>query len=225
MSESNRNTEIFASLIARAKADGRADQLRDVIEALSTEADPKTLLAIRDMLDLLQTDAARMAPAEFVERALVRIRELEAAHSQNGIDAFKQGSRALFDRASSVHQKVREIVATLVLDSYEGAALPGIRGAARLQPRQLMYESPQGTVHLQVENDGAQVGILGQFLPAEGTLAGTTVQLKAGQMASTIELGETGEFAFSSLPSDRVEIRIRTRDHLLTLAPIDPILG
>jgi hypothetical protein len=88
-----------------------------------------------------------------------------------------------------------------------------------------MYEAPQGTIHLQVESDGGQVEILGQFLPTDGSLEETTVHLEAGDTTATVELGETGEFAFTSVPSDRVEIRIRTKDHLLTLAPIDPILG
>lgn len=223
MSESSRNDEIFASLIARAEERGNADQIRDLIENLSMEADPQTLRVFRDMLDLLQANA--QAPGEIIERALVRIRELEAAARSEGAPAFRQSARALLDRAGAVHQKVREIVATLVLDSYEGTALPGIRGAARLQPRQLMYESPGGTVHLQLENDGAQVEILGQFLPSDGSLTGGTVYFEAGQTSSAIELGETGEFAFSTLPSDRVEIRIRTGDQLLTLAPIDPIRG
>ena len=225
MSQSKPNDELFASLLARAEARGNAEQLRDVIEAMSMEANPRTLAALQDILEILQTDALEMAPAELIERALVRVRELEAAARSEGAPAFKQGTRALLDRAGVVHRKVREIVATLVLDSYEGATLPGIRGAARLQPRQLMYESPRGTIHLQVENDGAQVEILGQFRPSDGSVTGTTVHFQAGQTASTFELGETGEFAFSSLPSDRVEIRIRTGDDLLTLAPIDPILG
>jgi len=218
MSQSKPNDELFAALLARAETRGTAQQLRDVIEALSAESD-QTRAALGELLDLLQTSAEEVAPPELVERALARVRELEAVHP------LEQGARVLRERAGSVRRKVREIVATLVLDSYAGAALPGIRGAARLQPRQLMYEAPQGTVHLQVESEGGQIEILGQFLPTDGSLEQTTVHLQAGDHSSTVELGETGEFAFSSVPSDRVEIEIRTKDHLLTLAPIDPIQG
>jgi hypothetical protein len=88
-----------------------------------------------------------------------------------------------------------------------------------------MYESSHGTVHLQVESDGTQVEILGQFLPADGAPVAATVHLVAGGKAFAVELEETGEFAFSSLPADRIEIQIRTGDYLLSLAPLDPMLG
>ncbi|MCA9728641.1 MAG: hypothetical protein KC729_13210 [Candidatus Eisenbacteria bacterium] len=224
MNDPSRTNQVFASILERAECAGNASQMRDVIQSLVQDVDAGDLGAFRDLLDVLQTEARNMAPTAWVEHAMARVRALEAervAHTAPG-STIPSTVRRL---GAAARQAVREILATLVLDSYEGAALPGIRGATRLQPRQLLYECPEGTIHLQIESDGIQMEILGQYLPTDGSPAGAVVALRTDAKSTDFELGETGEFSFPAVPPGRVEIGIRTADSLLTLAPIDPMHG
>ncbi len=116
----------------------------------------------------------------------------------------------------------------LALDSRATAGLPGIRGTTELQPRQLLFESPHGNVHLRIEDgSGRKVQILGQFLPASGGTGKLVANAHLEQDGRTItrKLSPHGEFQFRAVTPSEVRIRIEWNDLVLTLGPLDLSAG
>jgi len=207
--------EAALSRAALSDDSSRVQALRETLQELEMDAaGPEQLAQYRAVLDLLQSQDMAQAPDTWIDTAMATIRQLDGAATEKSgwvertKDAIAAGSGALED-----------VWATLVLDSYAGAALPGIRGNATMQPRQLMYESPYGTIHLQIESqpDGHS-DVFGQFLPTDGLIeTGTEVSLLSGE---TSRPNEMGEFRFAGVDPGDLYLRLAHGDILIQLEPI-----
>ncbi|MDM7915537.1 MAG: hypothetical protein QUU85_09785 [Candidatus Eisenbacteria bacterium] len=117
----------------------------------------------------------------------------------------------------------------LALDSRLAAALPGIRGTTALQPRQLLFESEAGNLHLRIEPEASKkLQIFGQFLPANVTPAepiSGTVTLESDGRETTRKLTPHGEFQFRAVKPSEVRIKIGWNDLVLSLGPLDLSAG
>lgn len=209
------------SLFAHGNPEQR-EQLRTVwheLKALS-DSDPTALEEFRSVIHMLLLGELPEVPSALQQAALAKLRPLLLPAAPNGVRDGTIGSAIL--RAG---QRIAdEIRAVLILDSHAGAALPGIRSATRLQPRQLLYESPLGSMHLQIEGDdrSGRVEVMGQFIPSDDQ-----PQLPRGRAVLLIEdqallapLEETGEFRFAPVPAGTLELRLELGDHALSIAPL-----
>lgn len=185
----------------------------------------------RALFDSMQSWSLDEAPQPWVAAATARIRELlrsgNEAEATSAAAAAREFADAAAQRATDTladaARSMQQVVARLVLDSWAGAAMPGIRGVSTLQPRQLLYESPLGSVHLQIEpKPERQLEIFGQFLPVEGTLGPDPgrVALEVGSHSATRKMQPSGEFRFRSVPPGRAFIRIDLGAQVLELEPI-----
>ena len=160
-------------------------------------------------------------PEQWIEVAVARVREL-LADAPDAPRSDSLGER-IREAARSFASDVQTVVAHLVLDSAQGAHLQGIRGGTALVPRQLMYESSLGTIHLQIEpKKPRQLEILGQFLPTAGTLGSDPdrVVLDDGTHRVSRKLPASGEFHFRSVRPGPVRLRFEMGNQVVELEPI-----
>jgi hypothetical protein len=112
---------------------------------------------------------------------------------------------------------------SLVLDSWLGAALPGIRAETALQPRQILFESVEGSIHVQIDRKKARkFELTGQYIPFQGKIGtGTRVILKGEGHRAERKLAGTGEFRFSSVNPGWLQLALESDDLRLTAGPFE----
>lgn len=172
----------------------------------------------REVLRSLHAPPLRPAPREWVQEALCRI-EQRASRPQPAT-----GTRgAIASSLTRMRDTVREVQFGLVLDSWLGAALPGIRSSGTLAPRQLLFESEAGSLHLQLlEAQRGKTDLIGQFVPV-GTLAPRQkirVVLRRGGSETQRLLPAAGAFRFAAIPAGEIEIGVLLGDAVLATGPI-----
>lgn len=153
-------------------------------------------------------------PAPMIEAALERIREQGGATAPGSL--LSAVSREVAERIRRVGQEIRM---GLALDTGFGAALAGIRSVGSMTPRQLLYESPLGTLHLQIMDRGdGKADILGQFL-FEGAPAERPAEMDLESAGKTVRarLSPTGEFRFEGIARGAVRLSTRTGDTRLVV--------
>jgi hypothetical protein len=120
---------------------------------------------------------------------------------------------------------IEEIRASLVLESPAGAALQGVRGSATANARQLLYESPAGSILLLVEPaEAGSTKVQGQFLPAAGSapVVGSRAVIEAGGRETAVLLSSTGEFRFEGVPPGTIRLSLENGVSRVVLDPLDP---
>jgi hypothetical protein len=101
--------------------------------------------------------------------------------------------------------------------------MQGIRGSAVSEHRQLMFESPLGSLHLQVETGSGSYTVIGQLVPSDPAdrLRGGVVRVEVQRGSPRGRLSETGEFRIEGVPGGTVRIRIAWVGRELVSDPID----
>lgn len=172
-----------------------------------------------EILVYLRSPALQVAPEDLVRCALDRIVQLqgEGAPSADGL----RGAAGRFVEGVSRH--LREVRMALVLDSRPGAVLPGIRSETALQPRQILFESAEGSVHLQIQRTKSRrFELTGQFIPFRGGLGrGTRAMLEGEGHRVKRRLAATGEFRFPSVVPGRLQLALECDDLRLTAGPFE----
>lgn len=176
-------------------------------------------------------------PPEILDKARAWIAQQEAAGRSPHGDAARgshgaprTGAPSLLDPRTGIRAagekaagKIREIGASLVLDTLAGAVLPGVRGTLEPSNRHLLFESEAGNVHVlldTVRHDDRK--LQGQFVPlAEEELSsGGVAELRIEGRALRVDLSASGEFHFSGLPRGSLEIILEAGGHRIRLERI-----
>ncbi len=180
----------------------------------------------REVLASFETPALALAPEPWVEAAVTRINELEAGPIRSSRSTARE---MISTSVQKIRDAFEEIQMGLVLDSLLGAApLPGIRGTTALEPRQLLYECPQGSLHMQIGADSeGRNEIQGQFLPAEGSLEGgeSRAVLECAGRETVRSLSPLGEFEFKSVSPAPIQISLEVNGRRFVIAPLDLSAG
>jgi hypothetical protein len=159
----------------------------------------------------------REVPAALLARAAAWLETQESAHAA-APKAARTGTMA-----RNIARAWEEVRATLVFDSAPGALLAGIRGEAATGERQLLYESPSGSVHLRIESGtGGVTALRGQFLPADQTagFADARVLLSETEHEQTCRLSPTGEFYFDRVREGELRLTLEWASQRVVLDPL-----
>lgn len=167
--------------------------------------------------------------AAALERASAQTAALGAVSSTSSTATNRPSRRSapevLRDAADLAARFIEEIRASLVLDSPAGAVLQGVRGSATANARQLLYESPAGSILLLVEPAGAGLTkIQGQFLSADGfaPAAGARAVVEAGGRETFGLLSAAGEFRIEGVPPGTIRLSLENGAARVVLDPIEP---
>lgn len=148
------------------------------------------LKAWQEIRDLLKRENLESAP-EFVIKAANSIFEPPAAR-----------------------RSLREVVASVLFDSFSQPALAGARGASAA--RQLLLSAEEFDVHLRVSAAGNERRIAGQILSRnkDTDVRGTRLHLlRDGKRIDTAEADRFGEFEFFEVTDGPLELEIES-EHL-----------
>lgn len=176
---------------------------------------------LRSLAEALRAPALALAPETWVRAAREWIQEQEATArkmARPGLAASVR--RGLQTARGQADRIVHEVQAILALDSFAGTALQGIRGSATLQPRQLLYESSLGNLHLQIDSEGTRTfSLLGQLIPSDGVVhpSEARVVLEQNQEETTRRMQASGEFRFRGIGPGRFRLRLEWSGHRLII--------
>src|SRR5262249_53618459 len=102
---------------------------------------------------------------------------------------------------STVRSGIRQIVASLVFDSFTQAAFAGARGAA--EDRQVVLRAEQFDIHVKISGDPGQRYMIGQIFAREDNRFVNNAQLqllKNGERVGLTMVDEFGGFQFEEVP-------------------------
>jgi hypothetical protein len=190
-----------------------AEQVRRHLETGCARCSER-VASSREILAALRVSPLSVAPEAFVRSALEKIAALRQGQApRTAIGAVKE----------KVRRVLEEVRLGLVLDTAIGASMQGIRGSAVSEHRQLMFESPLGNLHLQVEAGSGSYTVIGQLVPSNPAdrLRGGVVRVEVQRGSPRGRLSETGEFRIEGVPGGTVRIRIAWAGRELVSDPID----
>jgi hypothetical protein len=205
-------------LYCEAEASSGSDPAIRAHLALGCGPCDEKVAVYREVLRSLGAPALLSAPEAWVQEALRQI-ELRAPQKEKAAGTLQ----ALAASVQRIRDAVREVQLGLVLDSQLGAALPGIRSAGTLAPRQLLFESGQGSLHLQVlDGDRGKVDLLGQFVPVEPPAGKEKIPVVLRREGAETQrfLTAAGSFRFAGIPAGTIEIRVTVGGTSLATGPI-----
>ncbi len=207
----------FEQALLRAQESGDAQKveyLRDVLRELQSELanNPQGLARTRELLELLQSAEMVEVPSHWIDNALTRIRGLEQAAA---------GQSGWLDRAKErIREAARIIEANLTVDTFSGQVLQGIRGAGALGPRQLLFESELGDIHLQVDSQAAGHSVMGQFVPrTQIDLESASVRVATSDKEVTAPLDNDAQFHIPDVSHGEVSIYMDLGTDSIRLTP------
>lgn len=239
--------ELVRLCLARGDEPG-APAARAHLEAGCPECSER-VRELRVVLASLAAPALHEVPEAMFDRALAWVTEQERAsgpawapaqdsaagrtavfsgtvHPTAAEPVSRRGVRdVLQDAADGATRILAEIRASLVLDSPAGAALQGVRGSAMANVRQLLYESPAGSILLLVEPAGdGPTNVQGQFLPAEASMpvTGARAVIDVDGRTTAVPLSSTGEFRFEGVPPGTIRLCLETGASRVVLDPLEP---
>jgi hypothetical protein len=157
------------------------------------------------VMEAIRAPTGEDPPPAWQEEAIAWIHEAVATERRPADEVPSPFGRA----ARTAKDAVREFLAVLTLDTGMAPVPAGIRGSAASKPRQLMYRSPAGNVHVQITWSGARPTIVGQFVHAPEAPSGPgRAVIEAGGRRMTQPLSADGGFAFRPLPKSARPIRL-----------------
>lgn len=226
--------ELVLLCLAQSEVPG-APETRAHLEAGCPKCDRK-VRELREVLASMAAPALREVPELMLRKALDWLSEqertpawgaaTEAVRSSGPDNGTRRSiSEAACGMVGAAARLLEEIQAALVLDSHVGKILPGIRGGGTLGPRQLLFESSVGSIHLLVEptDDGAST-VQGQFIPSgEGAPApGSRAVIDTGGHGAAVPLSISGEFRFDRVPPGTIRLSLNWGAHRIIMDPFKP---
>jgi hypothetical protein len=135
---------------------------------------------------------------------------LKRENLENAPESAIRMADALF-QAPPVEERtgIRQLIASLVYDSFADPALAGARGAAA--PHQFLLSAMEFDIHIRVYDAGSERRMAGQILARnkEVELRGAQLHLlHQGKRFGSTEADEFGEFEFSEVPDGPLFLQI-----------------
>ena len=198
---------------------------RDAHGAAATEAHlregcprcDRILEEYREVLRSLHARPLDAAPEELLRAAMQRIRALEDLRGRVG---------AAETVGSTARRAVEAVRLALVLDSRRSPVLQGIRAPADATARQILFESPLASLHLQIRRSRKRsFRVTGLFAPVDGTVDRATEIVLEGEQddrgIARRRLSTSGEFLFPSVASGRLRVRVESPSFSFYADPLE----
>ena len=106
--------------------------------------------------------------------------------------------------------RLRQVMASLIFDSFLDPALAGARGTS-VSARQLVMRAEEFDIHIKIWGDPDHRQMLGQLLPRSGVRFVESARfhlLQNGERLETASVDETGEFHFLDVPEGDLSLQI-----------------
>jgi anti-sigma factor RsiW len=195
----------YEQLIQFAAGDLRGDEEKRVAGFVqSSPQAAATVAAFRQVAEALRTDTSVVPPAETIARA----KQLFAARTQPAA-------------APSWLERSQRLLASLVFDSRQQAALAGVRGPGA--GFQLAFESSVADVDLSIEPSADDDWrLMGQVTPRTGGSAADVVVTLHGSLAPirTVSTDEHGVFTLD-MPPGRFDVFVAVQNTVVVLRNVD----
>ena len=159
----------------------------------------------------------------FHEGSLVLRDTLKRSHLQSAPKPFLTAAQNLFpfEAAPEKPSRIRQVVASLVFDSFLQPAFAGARGSNAT--RQLVLRAEEFDIHIRVSTTQDSRELMGQIQPrGRKTLsdAPRLHLLRNGERVSSAEVNDLGEFSFSFVPEGLLSLQIDL-PHLTVIGALD----
>jgi hypothetical protein len=105
----------------------------------------------------------------------------------------------------------RQLLATVIFDSFREPAFAGARGATAATARQLVMRAEEFDIHIKIWGEQDRKKMLGQLLPRSGedfVHAARFHLLRNGERLETTAVDDMGEFHFTDVPDGDLSLQI-----------------
>ena len=151
---------------------------------------------------------------------------LRRSHLSSASDELLEKARAMFERPAQVAANpakgvLRQILASLVFDSFTQPAFAGARGQAAA--RQVVMRAEEFDIHVRIWATNENRQVLGQIQPRGTNTFVDAAQLhllQNGERVSSASVNELGEFHFDFVPSGLLSLQIDL-PHLTVIGSLD----
>jgi hypothetical protein len=151
---------------------------------------------------------------------------LRRSHLHSASEALLESAHDLFQRrkqpvSSPAKASFRQIVATLVFDSFTQPAFAGARGQAAT--RQVVMRAEQFDIHVRIWATSENRQVLGQIQPRGTSEFVDTARLhllQNGERVGSASVNELGEFHFDFVPEGLLSLQIDL-PHLTVIGSLD----
>ena len=151
---------------------------------------------------------------------------LRRSHLQSASDALLDKAHAMFERptepaASPTQGGLRQILASLVFDSFTQPAFAGARG--QTATRQVVMRAEDFDIHVRIWATNENRQVLGQIQPRGTSTFIDTARLhllQNGERVRSASVNELGEFHFDFVPAGLLSLQIDL-PHLTVIGSLD----
>jgi hypothetical protein len=151
---------------------------------------------------------------------------LRRSHLHSASDVLLEKAHALFERpaqpvGSPTKGGLRQILASLVFDSFTQPAFAGARGQAAT--RQVVMRAEEFDIHVRIWATNEHRQVLGQIQPRGTNTFVDTARLhllQNGERVSSASVNELGEFHFDFVPAGLLSLQIDL-PHLTVIGSLD----
>jgi anti-sigma factor RsiW len=151
---------------------------------------------------------------------------LRRSHLHSATDALLERAHAMFERPAQAagnpaKSSLRQILASLVFDSFTQPAFAGARGQAAA--RQVVMRAEEFDIHVRIWATNENRQVLGQIQPRGTNTFIDTARLhllQNGERVSSASVNELGEFHFDFVPAGLLSLQIDL-PHLTVIGSLD----
>jgi hypothetical protein len=151
---------------------------------------------------------------------------LKRSHLYSASDALLEKVQSVFQRTpqpadSPTKGSLRQILATLVFDSFNQPAIAGARG--QTATRQVVMRAEEFDIHVRIWATNESRQVLGQIQPRGTNTFIDTARLhllQNGERVSSADVNELGEFHFDFVPAGLLSLQIDL-PHLTVIGALD----
>ena len=125
-------------------------------------------------------------------------------------ETIRQVTQIFRPAPPKTESRLRQVMASLIFDSFLDPALAGARGTS-VSARQLVMRAEEFDIHIKIWGDPDHRQMLGQLLPRSGDRfveAARFHLLQNGERLETASVDETGEFHFLDVPEGDLSLQI-----------------
>jgi len=136
--------------------------------------------------------------------------DLKRSHLESASPKDLEMAFHVFAPASTVTSTLRQVLASVIFDSFQQPAFAGARGAAAAS-RQVVLRAEEFDIHVKIWGEQEHQQLLGQMLSRSGDeFSGAAYfhLLRNGERLESTSMDDMGEFHFTDIPEGDLSLQI-----------------
>jgi hypothetical protein len=138
--------------------------------------------------------------------------DLKRSHLMSASEQdLEKAVRIFHPRLEKSGSKLRQLLATVIFDSFHEPAFAGARGATAATARQLIMRAEEFDIHIKIWGEHDRKQMLGQLLPRASETFIHMARfhlLRNGERLDSTAVDEMGEFHFRDVPDGDLSLQI-----------------